>query len=107
MKRFQRESGDPARAAVALLKFYRNDLCGFLRSLLRRQAEGAAVEQLHDGDGEALLSGLVTEAELHLRAARRQSVLLRAVEQFCRQAGPEGKPGVRGRGRTDAEQLKL
>lgn len=47
----------------------------FLRFLLRWQTEGAAVGQLHDEDAEALLSGLVTEAELHLRASRRQPVL--------------------------------
>lgn len=43
---------------------------GFIHFLLGGQAEGAAVGQLHDVDGEALVSGLVAEVELHLRAAR-------------------------------------
>lgn len=58
--------------------------------LVSWQTEGAAVGQLHDVDGEALVSGLVAEAELHLRAARRQPLLVRAQEEVCRDARPAG-----------------
>lgn len=55
--------------------------------LVGRQTEGTAVGQLHDVDGEALVSGLVAEAELHLRAARCQPLLVGA-QEVCREAGP-------------------
>lgn len=58
--------------------------------LVSWQTEGAAVRQLHDVDGETLVSGFVTEAELHLRAAQRQPLLVGAQEEVCREARPGG-----------------
>lgn len=60
---------------------------GCLHYLVRRQTEGAAVGQLHDVDGEALVSGLITEAELHLGAAERP-LLVGVEEEVRREAGP-------------------
>lgn len=61
-----------------------------LHFLVSWQTEGAAVRQLHDVDGETLVSGFVTEAELHLRAAQRQPLLVGAQEEVCREARPGG-----------------
>lgn len=58
--------------------------------LVGRQAEGAAVGQLHHVDGEALVSALVAEAELHLGAAQRQTLLVGAQEQVSGDARPGG-----------------
>ncbi|TNN64641.1 hypothetical protein EYF80_025150 [Liparis tanakae] len=55
-----------------------------------RKTEGAAVGQLHDVDGEALVSGLVAEAELHLRAAERRPLLVGALEDVGGDARPGG-----------------
>lgn len=56
--------------------------------LVSLQTEGAAVGQLHDVDGEAMVSGLVTETELHLRAAERQPLLVGVQEEVSREARP-------------------
>lgn len=63
--------------------------------LVSWQTEGAAVGQLHDEDGEALVSGLVTEAELHLRAAQRQPFLVGAQQEVWRKARPGGTTNTR------------
>lgn len=56
--------------------------------LLSWHTECAAVRQLHDGDGEALVSRFIAEAELHLRAAQRQPLLVGAQEEVGREARP-------------------
>lgn len=76
-----------------LLRYVRgtgNTLRHFVHFLVGRQTEGAAVGQLHDVDGEAPVSGLVTEAELHLRAAGRQAVLVGAQQEVSGEAGSAG-----------------
>lgn len=64
--------------------------------LLRRQAEGAAVGQLRDVDREALVSGLVAEAELHLGAAQRQPLVVGAREEVGGEARPTGSSESQG-----------
>lgn len=57
---------------------------------LGRQTEGAAVGELHDVEGEALVSGLVSEPELHLRAADGRPLLKGARDEVGREARPGG-----------------
>lgn len=62
--------------------------------LLSWQTQRAAVRQLHDGNAEALVSGFVAEAELHLGAAQHRPLLVGAREEVGRGARP-------GRGREE------
>ncbi len=71
--------------------------------LVSLQTESAAVGQMHDINGEALVSGLIAEAELHLRAARCQPLLIGAQKEVCRETRPKGHTNIQ----THTAQVKI